>query len=43
LKSLLETGHVLSRSPWEVPQQRSASPAATATQTGTEGTAGDGR
>ena len=41
LKSLLETGHVLSRSPWEVPQQRTASPAATATQSGTEGTDGD--
>jgi uncharacterized protein YndB with AHSA1/START domain len=43
LKSLLETGRVLSRSPWEVPQQRTPSPAATPAQTGTEGADGDGR
>jgi uncharacterized protein YndB with AHSA1/START domain len=39
LKSLLETGRVLSRSPWEMPQQQAlAQPAA---QTGTEGADSD--
>jgi uncharacterized protein YndB with AHSA1/START domain/DNA-binding transcriptional ArsR family regulator len=37
LKSLLETGHVLSRSPWEMAHQQTDSPAATATHRGTEG------
>jgi uncharacterized protein YndB with AHSA1/START domain/DNA-binding transcriptional ArsR family regulator len=36
LKSLLETGHVLSRSPWEMPHRCTTSPAGTATRTGTE-------
>jgi uncharacterized protein YndB with AHSA1/START domain/DNA-binding transcriptional ArsR family regulator len=40
LKSLLETGHVLSRSPWEMPHQRTAPPEGTATQTGREGADG---
>ena len=38
LKSLLETGHVLSRSPWEMAHQQKPSPAATATPMGTERT-----
>ena len=37
LKSLLETGHVLSRSPLEMAHQQKPSPAATATHMGTEG------
>jgi uncharacterized protein YndB with AHSA1/START domain len=43
LKSLLETGRVLSRSPWEMPHQRPLSPARTPTQPGTEGEDGDER
>jgi hypothetical protein len=37
LKSLLETGHVLSRSPWEMPQQRPDRPAGRAMQPVGEG------
>jgi uncharacterized protein YndB with AHSA1/START domain/DNA-binding transcriptional ArsR family regulator len=43
LKSLLETGRVLSRSPWEMPHQRPLSPAGTSTHPGTEGEDGDER
>jgi uncharacterized protein YndB with AHSA1/START domain/DNA-binding transcriptional ArsR family regulator len=43
LKSLLETGRVLSRSPLEMAHQRTACLARTATQTGTGGSDGDER
>jgi uncharacterized protein YndB with AHSA1/START domain/DNA-binding transcriptional ArsR family regulator len=43
LKSLLETGRVLSRSPWEMSQQRTPSPSEAATQAGPEGVVGEKR
>jgi hypothetical protein len=43
LKCLLETGHVLSRSPVEMAHQRTTCLAGTARQTGTGGSDGDER
>jgi uncharacterized protein YndB with AHSA1/START domain/DNA-binding transcriptional ArsR family regulator len=43
LKSLLETGHVLPRPPWEMSHMPAASPEGTGTQMGLEGSDGDER